>query len=79
MLNIMKKLKRARIALYLPEGIQVSRKSGTLIKPRVLHDAGIIYGKNTDIVVAVMSFNIKGKEKVVAQIGKLAYDHLDKP
>lgn len=85
LLSIMKKSKRERIARLIPNDVSVARKGGSLTKTKVLHDAGIIYGKNTDIVVAVMSFSndkpttMKQAESVVAQIGKLAYDHFDQP
>ena len=84
LLTIMKSLPRGRIAKLLPEDIPVARKGGSLIKTKVMHDAGIIYGKNTDIIVAVMSFSNnqpttqKRSLGVVEQIGKLAYEHLDK-
>lgn len=79
LLNQMRRTSRNRIARLLPGDIPVARQTGSLIKPRVLHDAGIIYGKNTDIIVAVMTHNVKGSAKVISQIGKLAYDHLDHP
>ncbi len=85
LLNIMKKSKRASIAGLLPPDIPVARKGGSLTKTKVMHDAGIIFGKHTNIVVAVMSFSNnepttqKRSQDVIAKIGKLAYDYLDKP
>lgn len=84
LLNIMKKLQRDRIAKLIPEDVPVARKGGSLAKTKVMHDAGIIYGKNTDIIVAVMSFSNKKpttqkrSQGVLEQIGKLAYEHLDR-
>ena len=78
-LNASRRSGRVQLAKMLPGDIPMSRQAGRLINPNVANDAGIIYGKNTDIVVAVMTYNVKDAAPAMAQIGKLAYEHLDRP
>ncbi len=77
-LNASRKNARVRLAKMLPVDIPMSRQAGLLLNPRLAHDAGIIYGKHTDIIVAVMTHNVKDSAPVMAQLGKLAYEYLDR-
>ncbi|WP_162340467.1 serine hydrolase [Cyclobacterium salsum] len=61
-------------AAFLPEKLEVAHKTGTL--DYVRGDAGIIFGRRPLVIsVFVEDFrDLSEAEKIIAKIGKLAYE-----
>jgi len=69
---------RDRIPLLLPENTSVAHKTG--LERGVLHDAGIVYGENSDFIIAVLTRDVTSfgeAKKFIAQISYLAYNLLN--
>ena len=62
----------------LPDGIEVAHKTGETTE--VQHDAGIIYGENTDFILCIMVDDVTSAAYVYPQIHELTetvYDALN--
>ncbi len=66
---------RDRIPLLLPEGVLVAHKTG--LERGVVHDAGIVYGENSDFIISVLTENVEDyseAKKFIAELSYLAYN-----
>lgn len=78
MLTLLKKQRlNDRIPKYLPENITVAHKTGELNGFK--HDAGIIFGKNGDYLIVVMSKsrNPQAAAERIAQLSKDIYSYFE--
>jgi beta-lactamase class A len=67
---------RDRLPRYLPKGVVVAHKTG-LMKD-ACHDVGIIYGRNHDYVVAVLTTEFGSftqAKQAIGQIGRAVYQY----
>jgi beta-lactamase class A len=67
---------RDRLPRYLPRGVVVAHKTG-LMKD-ACHDVGIIYGRNHDYVVAVLTTEFGSftqAKQAIGQIGRAVYQY----
>lgn len=76
MLDVLKKQQvNGRLDLYLPSGIVIAHKTGTLDK--LEHDVGIVYLQNCTYIICILTSNnktnIEGKE-IIGTISKIVYD-----
>lgn len=69
---------RDRIPLFLPKGTLIAHKTG--LERGVVHDAGIIYGKNYDLIICVLTEDVTSYQEAkdfIAQISHLTYNLLN--
>jgi len=79
MLDILKRQQvRDKLPFYLPEGIVLANKTGTLVG--VEHDGGILFLPSGSYLIAILTadlqVNYQGLQ-LVASIGKLIYEHFN--
>ncbi len=75
MIEVMKKQTiNHKIPKYLPQGTFIAHKTGE-IGP-YSHDAGIVYGRNGDYIIVVLSESEfpSGAEERIAAVSKAVYD-----
>ncbi len=78
MLDIMKRQQvRGRLDLYLPEEVLIAHKTGDL--DNLEHDGGIVYLKDKEYIICVLTdkteSNKEGRE-IIGKISKMVYDEL---
>lgn len=76
MLNVLKRQQvRGRLDLYLPEEVMIAHKTGDL--DNLEHDAGIVYLKNNEYIICVLtnetSTNKDGRE-IIGKISRIVYE-----
>ena len=66
-----------RIPKYLPKEIDVAHKTGELFGSK--HDAGIVFGKNGDYIIVVLSKTESEAEAAekIANFSKEVYEYFD--
>ncbi|WP_040213504.1 serine hydrolase [Clostridium polynesiense] len=79
MLNILKRQQvKGRLDLYLPEEVTIAHKTGDLDK--LEHDVGIVFLKDSDYIICVLTkdtdTNKDGRE-IIGKISKMVYDEFN--
>ncbi|WP_125152483.1 serine hydrolase [Clostridium rectalis] len=77
MLEILKRQQvKGRLDLYLPEDLCIAHKTGDL--DRLEHDVGIVYTKNINYIICVLTSNIDNKNgrEFIGRISKQIYDNV---
>ncbi|MFH1771860.1 MAG: serine hydrolase [Candidatus Omnitrophota bacterium] len=78
-LSFLKKQKvNDRLPLYLPKNVNIAHKTG--LEKEVVHDAGIIFTRNGDYFICVLTHGVKDysqAKKFIAKIALLIYNFYD--